>query len=604
MPKFDLKKDFSPKTIDFMEKYGIVLYIWVLLVVARWIQNGEMLLRGELRGNDDHMRMVQIRDWQNGQGWFDLHQYRLNPSDPLLSHWSRMTDVIVGVPIAVLSPLIGQRWAEFVSVTVIPSLLLLVFLYLIIALTKRVSSSKVVPLAAGFMTALSFATIAQFELGRIDHHGLQIVMAILCCWFVIRSQDNIKFAAFAGIMCGLGLYVGIESAPYVGAACVAIVLTWVFNEDHAEKRLRLFGLSMAAATVGCLLISAPPSRWFVQYCDALSPVYIQLTLAVAAVMWVLSLSSSRIRKPIYRFGLAGVFGLLAILATIVLYPQCFKGPYAEVDPRLVEIWLSNVAEAKPFHSFFARFPVGGMAIAILPIFSFIAFFIFNKKNKSGFTIAPRTILIFMVMAFIAGLVQFRLMAFAASFAIPFAACLLVYSFEWADKFHNSLVKTLVRLGLVIILAPITIPLLVGLVFNEDASGGNEKDEVACYSQPALNSLNKLPTGTILTQIDIGPAILYHTKHAVTSAPYHRNTAGNLAALNMFMEDEETARQAVKLAGADYVVGCRQSNETNLMVGRSKNGTLAKMLENNEPAWMESIELEGADDLFIYRILLP
>ncbi len=35
---------------------------------------------------DDAMRLVEVRDYLGGQGWFDLHQYRLGPDGGTLMH--------------------------------------------------------------------------------------------------------------------------------------------------------------------------------------------------------------------------------------------------------------------------------------------------------------------------------------------------------------------------------------------------------------------------------------------------------------------------------------------------------------------------------------
>ena len=45
----------------------------------------------EAMSTDDAMRLVEVRDLINGQGWFDLRQYRLNPPGVLM-HWSRVID--------------------------------------------------------------------------------------------------------------------------------------------------------------------------------------------------------------------------------------------------------------------------------------------------------------------------------------------------------------------------------------------------------------------------------------------------------------------------------------------------------------------------------
>ena len=42
--------------------------------------------------NDSLLRLVQIRDLIGGQGWFDLHQYRMGPDGGFVMHWSRLVD--------------------------------------------------------------------------------------------------------------------------------------------------------------------------------------------------------------------------------------------------------------------------------------------------------------------------------------------------------------------------------------------------------------------------------------------------------------------------------------------------------------------------------
>ena len=606
-------KGLSPKAEYLIERHGSVLLVWLLLLFMSWTRNGAKLLRGELASNDDYMRMVEVRDWLGGQNWFDMHQYRLNPVDPLYSHWSRISDVLIGGPIKLLTPIIGQANAEITMVIVYPAALLLIFLYLVIALSRTISKAASMPLAAAFMTALSFATLAQFHLGRIDHHGLQIVMALACCWCLIKSAHGRRYAVFAGILCGLGLYVGIESAPYVAAACVSVVLVWVMGEANATQRLRFFGLAMAATTLLSLLISAPPSRWMLPTCDALSVVYTQLTLAVALALWALSRIGHKVTAPWPRFFIAGALGGIALIMTGILYPECLRGPYAEIDPRLAEVWLANVSEAGKYHDFLKGDIVGGLAVIMLPIFTLIGYWLYARTEKvKAFAAAPRTILIFMLLTFAAGLVQFRLMSFASSLAIPFAAFLLSYAFEWAGKFKQDGLRILVRLGFIVLLAPLTLPLVASLFvpgndvkisndLESKADGRqNSSKKLSCTSQPILDRLNQLPGGTALTQIDLGAPILKFTNLSVTSAPYHRNTMGNLAALDMFIEDEAAARAAIARTGADYVIACHDMGETNLLIQHAPGGMLARLKDGYVPDWLETLDV-GSDKLMVYKV---
>ena len=592
---------------QFIERHGIVWFIWSVLMIVSWRQKSEKMQLGELVGNDDFMRLTQIRDWLGGQSWYDLHQYRLNPADPLLSHWSRLPDILIGTPIKLLTPLFGSKMAETITITAYPSLLFLLLLFALVALTRTLSKTVSVPLAVAFMTPLSIPTFMQFQMGRIDHHGLQILMAAVCCLSIIKSAEKPKLAVVAGIICGLALYVGVESAPLVAAACISIVLIWVFDEPNSRNRMRHFGLSFAAVTTLCLLVSFPPSRWLVPSCDALSIVYTQLALLIGIVMWGLSAMSGTVQKPISRFGLAGILAIGSLVLIVLLYPNCLKGPYAEIDPRLAEVWLTNVAEAQTFKKFFAKDLISGMMGVTVPLFALIGFIVYHKQTGKGLSIAARSILIFMVVSFLAGLIQTRLMSFASTLAIPLGAYLLASSMDWVEKFKSMGVRLFLRISFIIIMAPVVLPLVVGSIFDKEAANKTAQmdvkdDEGTCYTQPILSKLNNLPNGLILSLVDLGAPILKYTKHSVTTAPYHRNTDGFMVAFDMFIENEAKAKAAAYRIEADYVIYCSRMNETNMLTRDFPEGMLTKLKTGYVPQWLEIIEIEDTEDLMVFRVI--
>jgi len=63
--------------------------LWLTAAVAI----GLPAIRGgvfDAMSTDDAMRLVQVRDWIGGQGWFDLFQYRLDPPGTSMHlRWSR-----------------------------------------------------------------------------------------------------------------------------------------------------------------------------------------------------------------------------------------------------------------------------------------------------------------------------------------------------------------------------------------------------------------------------------------------------------------------------------------------------------------------------------
>ncbi len=596
--------ELSARSQYLIERHGSVFLVWILLLFVGWSRTGAQLLRGELIGNDDYMRMAEIRDWLGGQSWFDLHQYRLNPVEPLNSHWSRISDILIGGPIKILTPILGQAKAELVVVIAYPSILMLLYLYLATAIARKLSNHRATPIIAAFMAALSFGLFAQFGMGRIDHHGLQIVVALTITWFIITSINKPNTMIITGILCGIGLYIGIESAPYVAAACIAVVLIWVLSEENSAQKLRFFGLALALTTLLSLLVSTPPNAWFTPKCDALSVVYTQLALLVAVVLWALSYVDHKLKTPITRLLVAGFLGGSALFATIALYPQCLSGPYANLDDRLIEVWLSNVAEAGNFLQFFRVDMATSIGALILPILAIFGYVFVGRRENNLLGLPHRTLILFVILSLLAGMLQARLLFFATAFSIPLATLLLVSTLKWAGRFKPAPVRLLVQSALIVSMAPITIPLIMGATIKQDAEIDTTDSNRPCISQPVLSALNSLPIGTALTQIDLGAPVLHFTKLSVTSAPYHRNASGILSAVDVFIENEAMAKQAVINMKADYVIACRDSNETNLMLKFGPNGMLAKLLADNPPDWLKPIEIKNGHELLIYQVVIP
>src|SRR4028119_709889 len=92
---------------------------WRPFVLLFWLATALYLLWDKwhriqgfaLRDTDDNLRMVQGRALLDGQGWYDLRQYRLNPPDGLDVHWSRIPDLPIAGLYLLLQPLLGRAAA-------------------------------------------------------------------------------------------------------------------------------------------------------------------------------------------------------------------------------------------------------------------------------------------------------------------------------------------------------------------------------------------------------------------------------------------------------------------------------------------------------------
>jgi len=90
------------------------------LVVANWSLTGTTL-----RDTDDAMRLVELRAYLAGHGWFDLHEARIAPPFGYDSHWSRLIDAGLAGLFLLLRPFADVATAERLMRVIWPLLWLL-----------------------------------------------------------------------------------------------------------------------------------------------------------------------------------------------------------------------------------------------------------------------------------------------------------------------------------------------------------------------------------------------------------------------------------------------------------------------------------------------
>ena len=145
---------------------------------------------GLLQGPDDFMRMVQVLDWIDGQDWNDTVQRRLNPPAGVAMHWSRLADIPLAAIVVLAEPWLGRSGAVHLAALLVPPFLggLLAVLFLWAADSLR--PHRGVPLPVAMVCALPFPLL-QMTPGRVDHHGLQLVLTALAIGLLIRALGTL-----------------------------------------------------------------------------------------------------------------------------------------------------------------------------------------------------------------------------------------------------------------------------------------------------------------------------------------------------------------------------------------------------------------------------
>jgi len=564
---------------------------WRLLVAFFIVTAAGLILRSIYGGmplindTDDAMRLVEVRDLLAGQGWYDLTQHRLDTPYGASMHWSRLVDAPIAALVLVLRPFLGA-WAETGAAYAWPLLMLLGLLWSSARLAIRlVGPDGMLPGLA--LPAFSLVTLADFPPGRFDHHSAQILLLLAMALATLAALERPRRAIWAGIAAALAIAIGIESLPGVVSAILAFGLSWVLDRRHAAA-LRWFGIAFALASLACLAQALPPERWLVPACDAISSVYVLAACGTGVAftaMSYLDLATWRSRL------VAGAIGGGALVAVVAgLFPQCLGGPYAALNPWLVQNWLDRIEEAQPAYVALFGNPVYVIAVSV-PALLALAVTIWHiaRGNASA---RPKWIAYaaFLVVAVIVALVQVRAARFATTLAVPAGAALIVAARALYLRRPNP-GSILGLVGSWIGSAGLGLALLTGLVLAATSSDepatapARNPTEADCRQPAAFTALAALSPARIMAPIDLGSHLLLFTPHSVVSAPYHRDQDGVRDTFRFFNDPIEEAHRILTARGITLVVICPAMTELRGLPGAAPDSFVKLLPDDRLPAWL-------------------
>ena len=245
--------------------------------------------------NDSLLRLVEIRDLIGGQGWFDLHQYRMGPAGGFVMHWSRLVDAPIAAIIVVVSAMIGKpATGETVVLFAWTTPLMAAALTFLLRIARSVYDEwAIMPAFIICTAALHFSGV--FAPGDIDHHNVQLTLCLAAITALIVGRGYMAGIA-AGAACALMLAVGMETLPYVAIAGMTAAATYLLGDRPEAAKAAGLGMGLAAGGLATFVATVPASSWLAPYCDAYSIPQFSVAatsgigLAVAAVSPVLGRS--------------------------------------------------------------------------------------------------------------------------------------------------------------------------------------------------------------------------------------------------------------------------------------------------------------------------
>ena len=493
---------------------------------------------------DDQLRLVQLRDFLNGQSWFDTTQYRLNAPDGAPVHWSRLIELPLALLVLIFRPLFGLAGAEMIAGTAVPLLLLGWIMYMLVRIATQLWS-KEAGIIAAIIAALSNPFLMQLQPMRIDHHGWQIAMAVLALSTLFWSSAR-KGGAVLGMALAVWLHISLEGAPM--SAAFLLCLGWRWIADPVEgPRLHWTIASFAGGSLLLFFATQSSGISAATFCDTISPPHIWAIGWGAAIMLPATrlLGSWKLLRIAAAGGAAG--GALAIM--IWMAPTCLSGAFGTLDPVVMDYWYANVTEGLPvwrqdWHT--AIFMLAGSLVGVASVLILLRSARREQREKLflvGFFVAYSCIL---------SLLVFRTVSVATAYAIPVTAALISKLF---NAYRQSKVPTrrivLVAVMLFLLVPGALLSSALGLVPGADkpATARADKANELCQSPRSVAALKSVERGNFLAPFDMGPTILARTPHSVLASSHHRNVAGMRDHIEIFRSAPDKAHRLMR--GAEY-----------------------------------------------------
>ena len=574
---------------------ALVILVWLLvsftLLLQHWPQTAETLL-----DTDDALRLAQLHAWLGGQGWFDLHQARMQPPEGYDTHWSRLIDAGLAALLFLFGLFTDGALAERLMRAWWPLLWLLPTIAGMAAIAWRIAGREAAVIAL-LLAMIGTPGYQQFTPGRIDHHNVQIALTILAVAATVWS-DRVRLGALAaGALSGAALTIGFEAVPYLVGCGAAFALRYVFDRANAPG-LRAYGQGLAASSLVGFFATIGPQHWLRHSCDSIA-IKTLAGLACAGVMLEI-VGRLAHQDRVTRAAAIGGVGCISAAALLLIEPACARGPFAMVDPAIWPMWLGGVREMQPLLTLFRINPLTAAAIAAFPAVAVLATLAVLRNRASRHDAGVLTAAAVFAIAVMVMLGAIRGYSYAIWFGMPMVAAMALRLFA-ALRMTTLVGRTFAAL----LLTPMA--LSSGAITVASAAGFDDKDAFdrpaskACLLTASYKPLAQLPPGLVATDISYGPFLLALTPHSALAGPYHHLSRGIIAAHRSLAEPPEQARRVLNDAGVNYVMICGPRPPDGLLAAEQRRSLWGQLRAGTVPAWLEPVRGEAGQAFAVYRV---
>jgi hypothetical protein len=327
-------------------------------------------------------------------------------------------------------------------------------------------------------------------------------------------------------------------------------------------------------------------------------------MALLAVAFWVAVTMVRGRRP--GVGSAGgrvaVFAVGAVASAGLLglaFPGIFSNPIRAVEPEFWELYVRHFAE---YQSFLTPGFSGlgyvlvylGAALLALPF----GLWMVSGRHRAEVRAAWAPVCLGLVAFIPLALAQLRFALWAGVVIAIALTGFLCRLNEKLNRIQEPLRRGLVRVSLnALVLTGFMIVgiAIIGLSGEGSTPSAEASGQSVCSTTGLATFLEKRAPEeaprTILVNGNIGPELVYRTRHSVVAAPYHRNAGGVLDTHRiMTSADLEGSRQIVLARGVDLVALC-PAEDRGFFGGTNHDGEslFQRLVADRPPPWLEPVD---------------
>jgi hypothetical protein len=572
-----------------------------LIFILAYILGLAPINKYELADSDCYLRLLRVENLHNGGNWHDPVILRINPPYGQTSHWTRPFDVLLLAGALPASLFTDFETALFWwGVIISPFLMIATLIALQWSAGTVLRAGKDGPFLACFAFVLQITTLSYFQPGRPDHHSLIVLFFVLSIGFSLRMllrPVSTRVCYIAGAIAALSMWVSIESMVPVSITIGVLGLFWLLEDgDFLDKSLH-YTLALFVVTGLSLVIERSWHSLLVDEYDRLSIVHLTI-FGFITILWI-TIYLINHHKQLFSGRANRFLSILIGVAILALtmfaaFPKFFKGPFADIDPRMITVLLNKISELQPLisKSESLGMPVQIFSFAIV-CFLFLFYLLLWKRNDEawkGWLFITLSSIVFILIS----LRQVRWSIYVqVLLSIPLAKMMVLIR-QWGPK--SGFRKTLKNVFIVLVFSSafFLLGLLAEVIFKKGVSEKKHQEvslvKICDYLAGAekWNSRDLL----ILTNIDFGAEILYRTEYNVLSTTNHRSGYGILDTYDIMTADtDEQAHNIIRKRGVNLILLCPKSTESVFYFKSVQKSSFYKRLLNNTiPNWLRKVEL--------------